>query len=1345
VNVIVRIGDAEHEVSVEVVDDSVTAGDLTSALTGGFAAIAIDGCEVHPSMPLSELGLGDGSRVEFFSEGEAPHCGLFVEKTPGGRVPLGGIRSGVTTIGSAPADVELPGAVGRIVLHVDTAGRYVLRNPEDLAVSIGGTKVRPDGTAVAAGDRIAWGGRCLSIEAGSGWRPSSRCAFNRPPRLTAVRSRFELEPPRKADEPAKPMRFGWGALVVPLFLGIGMAVLIHPRMAVFALFSPAMLLANWFEDRRRSRREKRRMNLQHDQEVARFVIELGEAHSTETRIRRESICSIDDLRTRVQRIDPRLWERRPAHEDFMAIPIGTGCVCWEPPLAQVPSEDLTAAIHGFSQLHDVPISIDLRAGEMVGVAGERRAALSIVRHLIVQAAVHHGPADVSISVLSEHSADWDWVKWLPHVNADTSGRRRVATRPFEIESVVALLGESEARTGHVKLLIVDLPDLASRPAACVRDVLRDTRARGVSVVAVARRLLDLPSQSTTVVAFDQVRSRVRRVDGTEVAIVPRGASAAIAREIARGLARIRDPEVTHGGSALPAMVHLASLLGLSSDDLASAVAARWSDSRGRPMAPIGYSSDGAFVVDFVSDGPHALLGGTTGAGKSELLRSLVAGLAASVSPDDLNFVLVDYKGGSAFDACAALPHTVGLVTDLDEHLAKRALVCLEAELRYREKRMRLAGVSDIVDYPGDGSLPRLLVVVDEFAALAVELPDFMDALVGIAQRGRSLGVHLVLATQRPNGVISDNIKANTNLRISLRVQDVTDSVDVIGTPAAAEIGRGLPGRGMARRGPAEVTAFQAALVTGTSLRGESNRLKIAPFILAHEQPPAAPPSLPDGATTDLEAIVEAAREAASKLGVAAARSPWPDPLPSLVDMPPEGNDCAFGLADEPHRQRIVPANWTPDEGNLLLYGLSGSGTTTALSSIAVALAGSTRPDQCHLHILDFDDQRLAPLDELPHVGSVISVCDRERQVRLLRRLAAELQVRRDSGPGMSFPDIVTMIDNYAGFSDAFNDPSDMAVHNMFTRLVADGPGVGIMTIITAKQPGDVPPRVASLVANRLVFKLADRYDYSGLGVPPVDPPKHPGRAYESGTGREIQVALPQRAGLQSAIAACSGNRYTGGPWRIDVLPRDIRIAEFIGAGRITSDEWFLPLGIGDASLLPAGLVLRDGEHALVTGPSRSGKTTALDTIARVARAANPDMHISVVMPRQSSLALCPEVDEFVGADAIDRCVSGERRLVLVDDAELIESGERISNLIKCRDPRVRVVAAGSTDALRRMYSHWTQDVRRSRIGCALRPNTLSDGDLWQTQLPRHHHAPFPIGRGYLLSDGQAELVHLGRG
>ncbi len=1205
------------------------------------------------------------------------------------------------------------------------------------------------------------GSRIVIGSPGVGSAPSSDArrnsgVFNRPPRRLSPLQAKIVDLPAPPLEPGRPNRFGWGALVVPIVLGLAMALLVHPRMAMFAIFSPAMLLANWMEDRRRHRRERSEHSESHHKALQRFGEEVAAANSEEAERRRSRAVPPAALVERAAVPHPGLWERRPEHADFMQLPVGIGCLPWHPTLRGTPSPEGQAVLDRLGRVHDVPVDVELMPGDVVGIAGPRPRRLAAARHLLLQAAVNHGPSDLAISIITERSGDWDWAKWLPHVVADDVGRRRLAGTDDEMAPVLAMLPGTDAETAvphHI--VVVDVPHLVGGDRRTIREKLRSGAGLGIAGLALAERTDDLPSLTSTILSVGDGEPWVRYPDGERRSVSPWEMSVRNARLTARGLARLDDPEADAQGRGLPGEVHLASLLDLGAD-LESSMRSSWNRSVAAPSTLIGVGEEGPISIDLVADGPHALLGGTTGSGKSELLRTLVAGLVVESGPAALNFVLIDYKGGSAFDACRALPHTVGVVTDLDDHLAERALMCLGAELRHREARLRVAGVSDIADFnpSGDDFLPRLLVVVDEFAALAKELPEFLEALLGIAQRGRSLGVHLLLATQRPAGVITEGIKANTNLRIALRMQDAADSVDVVGSIDAAQISRALPGRGLARLGPGDVVPFQTALVTGRSLGAAPAPIRTAPFEFAHEQTPAPMRSgLVDG-PTDLDRIVDTAQRVAASLRLPLPRLPWPPPLPaslSLDELDEQGEaGTVFGLADEPHRQRQVGAEWSPSSGNMLLYGLPGSGTTTALSTIAIGLCRDNEPDRMHLYLLDFDDQQLRPLRCLPHVGAVVGGSERERQLRLLRRLADELRRRRDmvaaDPAGLAgHPVVVTMLDNYAAFAGCFDSPGEATVRDLLTRLVADGPGVGMLTMITAKQPGDTPARLAALVGAKLGFRLADRYEYSVLGIPAVDPPQMAGRAFESGTGREIQVAVAHSNGLDAAIAEIAWPKPQVAPWSIDVLPQDVAVADFIGAGRISTDEWFLPVGIGDSTLSPVGLVLRDGEHALVTGPARSGKSTALMTLAAVARTASPRVRISAVIPRRSPLASSPEVNQVIAAEEISRLGETDGpHLLLVDDAELTDAASPLGSLIRERRPGIRVIAAGSADALRSLYGHWTQELRRSRAGCALRPNVVADGDLWQTPLPKRGPSRFPAGRGYLLHEGTVELVQLGR-
>ncbi len=593
------------------------------------------------------------------------------------------------------------------------------------------------------------------------------------------------------------------------------------------------------------------------------------------------------------------------------------------------------------------------------------------------------------------------------------------------------------------------------------------------------------------------------------------------------------------------------LLDLDPDD-AAAVAARWRRPGRRAATPLGVGPAGPVVVDLVADGPHGLVAGTTGSGKSELLRSLVAGLAATLPPDELNLVLVDFKGGAAFDACADLPHTVGLVTDLDEHLAGRVLRCLRAELTHRERVLRAAGASalDELGGPGAAPLPRLLLVIDEFASLSAQLPEFVPGLVEIAQRGRSLGFHLVLATQRPAGVVDQRIKANTDLRIALRVQDEADSVDVVGVRDAAAIPRTRPGRALARFAAGELVELQTALASGAGGRRSAAPLTVRPFV-HHRTPTGLERRVADRADaahgadgrteaeagpSDLRRIVGAIAAAATDRP--APRRPYLDPLPEHVTAADLGaaeraGDVPFALVDRPDEQRRTVRGWRPGT-SLAVYGVAGSGTTSLLATLALGLAGATSADDAHVYVVDADAGALGPLAALAHVGAVVRVDERDRLARLAALLARELDRRRRVGAAalVGEPSITLLVDNVGSLRQALDQDRDLAeVWPALERVLRDGPALGVGAVVTAHQERALPPTAAAQIAERLVMRLADRHAYAAFGFRSGDVPAMvPGRALCTRERLELQVVAPaprprrrrgrgRRAGAPAAAGA----------------------------------------------------------------------------------------------------------------------------------------------------------------------------------------------------------------------------------
>jgi S-DNA-T family DNA segregation ATPase FtsK/SpoIIIE len=1438
-----------RELDVRVNNPAATVADLVEALdpeppSGSGAAgreLVIGDQVADPDFELGEAGLHEGAVIRL-EEAGAPGAGPVAWPAPpaperelavvnglnaGRRFAL---TPGTTDIGrSRTCKVALgDGTISKrhAILELDDDGGITV---EDLG-SHNGTWIdgEPvvDPSPLEEGANLRLGAldlkvrpvrdddRSVAVDPRRFVNAAGTIPFNRPPRPASAPPPEQITPPKPAQTGQGKVPLGLIGIITPLlFAGIMFLVLKNAQFLLFAGLTPVMGIATAVDSKRRGRKTER-------SEKDRFRREMGE-------FRGKLVATIDDERRRLEGLYPdpaeilrrvtlpstTVWERRPTHADFLQLRAGVGDVPWTPPTgdlgrrAELPDE-LREALEESAVIPGAPMPVDLSEGGVVGIVGDRTAALALARSLICQAAVLSGPADLPVMVLTNPEAafEWDWAKWLPHTRDATGAGRMLSDHPdLSTAMVEARLKAAESQdrfarpepssarqVGPTLLAVVDDEKLTEGRKAPTRSLLRG-EAGLVAGIVIASRAERLPALCTTVIDMtdpDGPASLTLPQKGLHIPeFMAAGMADDVARECARLMARFEDPELDIVGAGLPASIRLLPLLDLEHCS-AEAVLARWKAGGvdPRPAGPVGVTEKGIFSIDFVADGPHGLVGGTTGAGKSELLRTMVAGLAASVDPDHLTFVLVDFKGGSAFDECAKLPHTVGMVTDLDEHLAERALRCLEAELKYRERMLRAAAAIDLPDYlrnnPGSEPLPRLLVIIDEFATLKAELPDFIDALVGVAQRGRSLGVHMLLATQRPQGAISENIKANTNLRIALRVQDKTDSVDVIAVPDAANIPRNAPGRAYVRLGPNEVVAMQSALSTGARDEASQVHVDLAPFVYgpdprAPEPPPPADADAAglaglDGlgaaapvAETDLSVLVAAIDEAFAATGRPKPRRPWPEPLPGEVDLdgvielaraaadpgePP--GFVPFAMADDPEAQTQYPVGWVPEDGNLLLCGIGGSGTTTALSSLALSLARLHDPDDLHIYVLDFGAGELAALEPVPHVGAVIQAGERERQTRLVRHLRAELDRRRELGAAAvrREPTIVVLIDGWSAMAAEYGDYTSESVLELFSRVFADGPEVGLLTVIGADRASAVPMRLASLVRQRFALRLADLADYSMFGVRSSAVPKMvPGRAIVGGTGQVIQVARP-RAGVAAAAVRSAGGGSTlqRPPVRIATLATQVSPDELGRGAQLEQRPWTIPVGIAERTLDTAELVAYQGEHVLICGPARSGRSSVLRLMAGLCRQARDDLTVIAVAGPRSPLPTEPLVDATVApstvGEALMPLVDGASGavLVLVDDAEAVEdSGGVMERLGTIDRPGLLVVAAGRNDGIRTGYSHWTRALRRSKLGILLRPDVDLDGDILGTKLPRRAPVAMVAGRGYLINSGDVpELIQL---
>ncbi|WP_348790020.1 FtsK/SpoIIIE domain-containing protein [Leifsonia sp. NPDC080035] len=1120
-----------------------------------------------------------------------------------------------------------------------------------------------------------------------------------------------LPGPPEAQEPA---RFPLIAMVAPLLMGAVLYLTTKSLLSLlFVGLSPLIMVGSWL-DNRLTRRKTTRARLQEFEDgLAAAEDELQANLAGERAAREEETPSAAALAALPASGALRLWSRRPEHRAFLELRLGVATLesrkaVQLPERGNIPAEQwqqLTRLHERFRRVPGVPLLERLDRCGSLGIAGERFWADAAARAVLVQLLALHSPADLVLTAFAlpeQATGDWSWLKWLPHVDSAYSpiaaphlaaDERSASMLLTALEGLLAQRGAAarggavrSRMTGDASAAAERLAPADARPhvpavvvlvlAGAITDLARlvglaeDGADAGVHVIWVASELAGVPAACRTVVEADPDGGRVHLVRQGELAAlssveaIDLPATMTFARQLAPVIdagARILDE------SDLPRSVALARLVPgdivgssetiLNSWRRSGSLVSEWvagvEREPTRLAAVVGQGGDGPVRIDLGTHGPHALVGGTTGSGKSEFLQTWILSLAATISPDRLTFLLVDYKGGAAFADCVGLPHTVGLVTDLNAHLVRRALTSLRAELRYREELLAEKGAKDVVTLERRGdpdTPPSLVIVIDEFAALVSEIPEFVDGVIDVGQRGRSLGLHLVMATQRPAGVITDNLRANTNLRVALRMADEADSADVIGVPDAAHFAPEVPGRAAIKVGAGRLTHVQAGYVGGRSDSEHRESVEVRDLGFGEQPPWPVRPESDRGSGSrrkgprDIEVVARNIRRAAAAAGTRAPRRPWVDQLPAVLPLAspvlaasapterPPG--IVVGLVDEPHRQRRSPyVIRLPEVGNAAVFGAPGSGKTTSLLTMTAAAVAADARTQ--VYGIDAAGGHLVALSVLPSTGDIVPGDDRDRVVRLvgmIRNLIAERAGAREE-----VPPVLLLVDGLAAFRDAYEHRGRGA--DPFADLVeiaAGGRNAGVHLLVSAERTGALTTALSASIPERLALRLTADSDYQYLGIAgDALRDAGPGRALRIGSGQEIQVAVPGEgadpADTDAALAALAATQRARGipsPPAVPAVPAALPRSALVPTRHAPA-----PFAIDTVALAPV-TAPEDG-LLLVTGPAGSGRTTAIRSLLEALgeRPEGRPIDAILIAPRPSVLRDLPIWSEV--ADTAD--------------------------------------------------------------------------------------------------------------
>lgn len=864
--------------------------------------------------------------------------------------------------------------------------------------------------------------------------------------------------------------------------------------------------------------------------------------------------------------DSRLFERTAKDRDFLSIRIGVGeeklrLQVRTPKIGFALQEDeMTAApaklAEKYASIQDMPVVCDLLHAPVVGIVGEQTLAQRVAQAMLVQLCALHGSDEVRIAVVfsEQEQGRWMWTRWLPQIWNEDRSKRYIACGRYEAEEMfreldgelkrrVALeqkYGENRQNLPHWVFLLADLSIV---PAQTMEYLTRGLL--GVSCIALGAGMRMLPAGVQQIIELGGVNGAIydRNDPSTKQYFAADQVSLSDCDAFARALAPIRLRQSSET-AALPQMITL--LEGYHAVDPAEieigefwAHACSWKSL----SVPIGRGTDGNYYFDIHEKhgGPHGLVAGSNGSGKSEMAQSWIASMALQFSPRDVNFVLVDFKGTSLLAPLKNLPHLAGSISNLDRDV-HRCLQALDYEIERRQRLVDRWNVHDILEYqarsardPAMEPMPFLILVIDEFADFKAQFPDFTGALEHIFRGGRSLGVYTLIMTQKPAGVVTEQMYANARFRWCLKVMSEADSREMLGVNSAAQID--TPGRCYIKTDAGRIDAVQPfyAGAPYESADEKNGELPVAAKVLRNGMRQSATDTEKTGAHgTQLEAVVQAIAHHCRIHHVEGARKLWLPPLEDrieLAELLPQGrfwqsaqewqssdkHVCALiGMMDDPSRQeqRVLEHDFIND-GNLLVYGMPLSGKSTLLSSMAISLCNAYAPDQLQIYLMDFGGYALRSMESFPHVRGVGGDDEPEVLEKIVHAFKDEIRRRkqlfRSCGVGTyaayrqgdELPAWVLLIDNLSLCCGEFYELTEELI-----RISREGEAFGLYLACATTGTMGLNYTLSQNFSRVLCLQLNDASDYTAIvgRTPQGMPRKTIGRGLVSGP-REFQTAI----------------------------------------------------------------------------------------------------------------------------------------------------------------------------------------------------------------------------------------------
>ena len=969
------------------------------------------------------------------------------------------------------------------------------------------------------------------------------------------------EPPENADNQRLPM-----ALTIGPSVTMGLASLTTAAFTInnavnsknFQSYMPSIvmsvsmllgtllwpLMTRLYERRMRKKTEKLRLT-KYTQYLTDIENEIKEEEEKQKRILKENFATIDECEDRILKKRRTLWERGLWQNDFLKLRLGIGNLPLDAEIKYVERkfslkedrllENMYEICEKPKILDNVPITISLFEEYISGVIGDRKQVIELAKGLIFQLAALYSYDEVKMIFLynQKEKDDFQFVKWLPHTFSNDKKFRFIATNLEEVKEISYYLdteimnriqmndSEKEEILPYYVIFALD-KDLALK-SEMLNQIYSKKKNLNISVINFVKDLQELPKECSAVVEVHEKEAKIydkNDISGNYIPFKPDIYLTADPNKLSKKLANI-PLNTLESGFKLPNMINFLQMFQVGKIEHLNVIN-RWeeNDPTKSLATPIGIDTYGElFKLDLHEKfhGPHGLVAGMTGSGKSEFIITYILSLAVNYHPNEVAFILIDYKGGGMAKSFEHLPHVAGIITNLDGASINRALISINSELKRRQAifdaTSKKIGVSNIDIYKYQRlyrenqvtePLPHLFIISDEFAELKNQQPEFMKELVSTARIGRSLGIHLILATQKPNGVVDDQIWSNSKFRICLKVQEKADSMDMLKRPDAAMLKE--TGRFYLQVGYNELFELGQSAWSGAPYYPQDKYVKEkddSVVVIDNNARVLKEVKLNKNrnysgkAPKQLDAITQYLSDIASKEHIK-AKPIWLPPIREDILLQ-EVEDKYFtteekynikpiiGEYDDPVHQKQnylrIPIS---QKGNTLIYGSQGSGKAMLLTTMIYSIIKQHTPEEVNIYILDFEAETLKAFEKAPHIGDVILSYDAEKVTNLMKTLYKELENRKkkfsDFGgtyttfieeSGKSVPNIIVAINNYATFTEIYPDKEDAL--NYLTR---EGTKYGIYFVITATGTNAIKYKMIQNFGQTITLQFNDEANYT---------------------------------------------------------------------------------------------------------------------------------------------------------------------------------------------------------------------------------------------------------------------------